>query len=87
MINQRITLLQFVSVQFRLALPLLACFFFNSAGPLQAEVTFDWATVGNPGNAPDTTGFGAVSYVYRISKYERKLLRHFRPGGKRMGVE
>jgi len=22
--------------------------------PVMAQVTFDWATVGNPGNAPDT---------------------------------
>jgi formylglycine-generating enzyme required for sulfatase activity len=35
-----------------------------------AEVTFDWATVGNPGNGPDDTGFGGVPYVYRISKHE-----------------
>ena len=26
--------------------------------------------VGNPGNAPDTTGFGAVPYVFRIGKFE-----------------
>jgi len=37
---------------------------------IQAEVTFDWATVGNAGNAADTTGYGAVSYEYRISKTE-----------------
>jgi formylglycine-generating enzyme required for sulfatase activity len=35
-----------------------------------ATVTFDWATVGNPGNGPDDTGFGAVSYTYSISKHE-----------------
>jgi len=35
-----------------------------------APVTFDWATVGNAGNAPDTTGFGAVANTYRISKTE-----------------
>jgi hypothetical protein len=35
-----------------------------------AEVKFDWATVGNPGNGPDHTGFGSVPYVYRISKHE-----------------
>jgi hypothetical protein len=47
------------------------------AGPLlfvssgtRAEVTFGWATVGNPGNGPDETGFGSVPYVYRISKHE-----------------
>ena len=39
------------------------------AQPARA-VEFEWATVGNPGNGPDTTGFGAVSYVYRISKHE-----------------
>jgi formylglycine-generating enzyme required for sulfatase activity len=36
----------------------------------RAEVTFEWATVGNPGNGPDDTGFGSVPYVYRISKHE-----------------
>jgi len=36
-----------------------------------AAVTFDWAHVGNAGNAPDPqTGYGAVPYNYRISKYE-----------------
>ena len=36
----------------------------------KCEVTFDWATVGNPGNADDTTGLGGIDYTYRISKYE-----------------
>jgi formylglycine-generating enzyme len=52
-----------------------------SARPLTAQVTFDWATVGNPGNAPDTlvmnkgpaadftTGYGSVGYTYQISKF------------------
>jgi formylglycine-generating enzyme required for sulfatase activity len=39
-----------------------------------AEVTFEWATIGNPGNAPDTRydaiGFGSVGSVYQIGKYE-----------------
>jgi len=35
-----------------------------------ANVTFDWATVGNPNNAPDTTTYGAVANTYRISKTE-----------------
>jgi len=35
-----------------------------------AAFTFDWATVGNAGNAADTTTFGAVSYDYRIAKHE-----------------
>ena len=37
-------------------------------------VVIDWVTVGNPGNAPDTsndaTGFGSVGYSYQIGKYE-----------------
>jgi len=44
-------------------------------------VTFDWATIGNPGNAGELSGAGAggygpdaivggVDYTYRISKYE-----------------
>ena len=35
-----------------------------------APVSIDWVTVGDPGNATDTTGYGAVAYEYRISKYE-----------------
>ncbi len=37
------------------------------------NVTFDWATVGNPGNAGDVQSqgtFGAVANTYRISKTE-----------------
>src|SRR5215212_1079452 len=40
------------------------------AGPASAVVTPDWVTVGNPGNAADSTGYGAVGYVYQIGKYE-----------------
>ena len=36
---------------------------------LQAQ-PIDWVTVGDPGNAADTTGYGAVPYEYRIGKYE-----------------
>ncbi len=35
-----------------------------------ASVTIDWVTVGNAGNAADTTGYGAVGYEYKIGKYE-----------------
>jgi autotransporter-associated beta strand protein len=53
--------------------------------PLAAQVTFDWATVGNPGNSSDTavmykpqgasyvdmtTGYGSVGYTYQISKQD-----------------
>jgi sulfatase modifying factor 1 len=30
----------------------------------------DFVTIGNAGNAADTTGYGAVGYTYQISKYE-----------------
>jgi len=33
-------------------------------------VTIDWVTVGDAGNAPDNTTYGAVDHSYRISKYE-----------------
>jgi sulfatase modifying factor 1 len=35
-----------------------------------ASVTIDYVSVGNAGNAADTTGYGAVSYAYQIGKYE-----------------
>lgn len=38
--------------------------------PASAAVNIDYVTVGNSGNAADTTGFGAVSYAYNIGKYE-----------------
>lgn len=38
---------------------------------MNAEVTFDWADVGDANNAADnSTGYGAVDHNYRISKYE-----------------
>jgi len=33
-------------------------------------VTMDWVTVGDPGNAADTSSYGAVAYEYQIGKYE-----------------
>jgi sulfatase modifying factor 1 len=33
-------------------------------------VTIDWVTVGDPGNANDTTGYGAVADSFQIMKYE-----------------
>jgi len=44
------------------------CLCFISAGAWAVDI--DWVTVGNPGNANDTTGYGGVSEVYRISTYE-----------------
>ncbi len=33
-------------------------------------ITIETVPVGNVGNAPDTTGFGAVGYNYNIGRYE-----------------
>lgn len=40
--------------------------------PAHAAITFDWATVGNPGNVDDIhgEGYGGVDYTYKISKHE-----------------
>ena len=36
----------------------------------QGVSAYDWVTVGDPGNAADTTGYGAVADTFRIQKYE-----------------
>ena len=38
--------------------------------PAFAVVSIDYVSVGNAGNAADTTGYGAVTYAYQIGKYE-----------------
>jgi sulfatase modifying factor 1 len=50
-------------------LPLAAALFF-CVSAASALVTLDWVTVGDTGNAADTTGFGAVDEIYQISKFE-----------------
>lgn len=37
------------------------------------EVIIDYVTVGNAGNAADTTGYGAVAYEYKIAKNETTI--------------
>ncbi len=46
------------------------------ASPASAAVTIDWVTVGNAGNAPDTTGYGAVDYEYKISRNEVTIAQY-----------
>jgi formylglycine-generating enzyme required for sulfatase activity len=38
-----------------------------------AQVTLDMVTVGDPGNANDTTGYGAVNDAFRIAKFETTI--------------
>jgi sulfatase modifying factor 1 len=44
--------------------------------PVQATITIDTVTVGNPGNVADSTGYGAVGYTYDIGTYEVSLLQY-----------
>ena len=39
-------------------------------------VDFEWAHIGNPGNPPDDTGWGAVDHHYHISKHEVTNLQY-----------
>jgi formylglycine-generating enzyme required for sulfatase activity len=55
-------------MNFQNALTIAATGLFISS--VSASVTLDWVTVGNAGNAADSTGFGAVGYNYQIGKYE-----------------
>jgi sulfatase modifying factor 1 len=58
------TLIPFVAVLF-------AAFVFAAQSRAQSPlVTIDTVTVGDAGNAADTTGYGAVPYNYAIGKYE-----------------
>ena len=41
----------------------------NQASTANGYVT-TYTPIGNPGNAPDTTGYGSVGYTYKISTYE-----------------
>jgi formylglycine-generating enzyme required for sulfatase activity len=61
------SIIEGATVRFFIA-TVLCCGIINAA---RGAVQFDWVTVGNPGNAADAGyGFGAVSYVYRISRLE-----------------
>ena len=43
---------------------------FSFVNPAIAVVNMVYVPIGNPGNAADTTGYGAVGYAYNIGKYE-----------------
>jgi hypothetical protein len=54
----------------RLAAVLFAVFTLNPQSHAQPLVTIDTVTVGDAGNAADTTTYGAVTNVFAIGKYE-----------------
>ena len=39
----------------------------------RAQVVIPTVTIGNPGNAADSTGYGAVNYIYNIGTYDVTL--------------
>jgi len=45
----------------------------NTFGTGTNEFTVDFVNIGNAGNSPDTTGYGAVAYNYRIGKFEMTI--------------
>ncbi len=46
------------------------------AQPVLAQITIPTVLVGNPGNASDSTGYGAVNYAYSIATYEVTLTQY-----------
>ncbi len=48
----------------------LAALLVSLTVPAHSAPIIDWVTVGDPGNAADTTGFGAVSTSFQIMRYE-----------------
>lgn len=54
----------------RLATAAVVSFLVSLATPNAHAVAIDWVTVGSPGNANDTTGYGAVNAEYRIMAFE-----------------
>ncbi|MBM3845430.1 MAG: formylglycine-generating enzyme family protein, partial [Verrucomicrobia bacterium] len=67
-----------ISFTLRCTSLLAALVLLGITAPLRADVfkmppnlkSLEFVEVGDPGNAPDQNGFGAVAYRYRISKYE-----------------
>ena len=53
-----------------LAIHIAAALCLLAVSVLAAPITIDMVTVGNLGNANDTTGYGAVNYEYQIGKYD-----------------
>ena len=42
------------------------------------QTSLQFVTVGDPGNAPDTTGFGAVPYTYQMGKFDVTVAQYTR---------
>ncbi len=54
-----------------LAVVFCVCFISGIASAVTVQgIDLDFVTIGNAGNAADSTGYGAVDYEYQIGKYE-----------------
>jgi hypothetical protein len=42
----------------------------NANGTWTGLASLQFVTVGDPGNAPDTTGYGSVPYTYQMGEYD-----------------
>jgi len=66
---ERLTIMIRLSLKtLSLGMAALACLPFGSIA--NAQATYGWVTVGDPGNAADTTTYGAVATSFQIMKYE-----------------
>jgi formylglycine-generating enzyme required for sulfatase activity len=54
----------------RMPLIRLGCLLSLLIGSSASAVTIDWTFVGDPGNAADASGYGAVRHAYHIGTYE-----------------
>lgn len=52
----------------------------DTFGSANNQFTIDFVSIGNTNNTADTTGYGAVPYAYRISKYEISHETILKPG-------
>lgn len=61
----------------RYLLPFIAVLFatMTSTTP-RADADEQWVTVGHPGNEPDRTGYGAVTYAFEIMKHEVRVAHY-----------
>ena len=53
-----------------LGLAVVSCALLGAVSAASADIVIPTVAVGNPGNAADSTGYGAVGYAYRIGTDE-----------------
>ncbi len=56
--------------------PLAVVLAILSGAAAYADIGYQFVTVGNPGNAADTTGYGAVGYTFEMGTYDVTLTQY-----------